>query len=67
MRWTNGMPHIKVNQISPEQPFLKIRGKGNKERLVPIGSFAMNLLITYIDTYRSKIKDNNNIDMLFIM
>ena len=59
--------NIKVNQISPEQPFLKIRGKGNKERLVPIGSFAMNLLITYIDTYRSKIKANNNIDMLFIM
>ena len=58
--------NIKVNQISPEQPFLKIRGKGSKERLVPIGSFAMNLLITYIDTYRSKIKANNNIDMLFI-
>ena len=58
--------NIKVNQILPEQPFLKIRGKGNKERLVPIGSFAMNLLITYIDTYRSKFKANNNIDMLFI-
>ena len=58
--------NIKVNQISAEQPFLKIRGKGNKERLVPIGSFAMNLLISYIDTYRSKIKVNENIDMLFV-
>ena len=57
---------IKVNQISPEQPFLKIKGKGDKERLVPVGSFAMNLLVSYIDTYRSKIKANENIDMLFI-
>ena len=58
--------NIKVNQILPEKPFLKIRGKGDKERLVPIGSYAMNLLISYIDTYRSKIKANQNIDMLFI-
>tara|TARA_B100000035_G_scaffold131003_1_gene111365 strand:- start:2770 stop:3678 length:909 start_codon:yes stop_codon:yes gene_type:complete len=58
--------NIKVNEISPDQPFLKIRGKGNKERLVPIGSFAMNLVISYIDTYRSKIRANENIHMLFV-
>ena len=37
--------NIRVNQISKEKPFLKIKGKGNKERLVPIGSSAMNLLM----------------------
>ena len=58
--------NIKINQISKEKKFLKIKGKGNKERLVPIGSSAMNSLIIYLDTYRSNIKINNNIDILFV-
>ena len=58
--------NIKINEISKEKKFLKIKGKGNKERLVPIGSSAMNLLIVYLDTYRSNIKITNNIDILFI-
>jgi integrase/recombinase XerD len=58
--------NIKINQISKEKKFLKIKGKGDKERLVPIGSSAMNLLIVYLDTYRSNIKNTNNIDILFI-
>ena len=57
---------IRVNQISKEKPFLKIKGKGNKERLVPIGSSAMSLLILYIDTYRANLKPSNHIDMLFL-
>jgi len=58
--------NIKINEISKEKNFLKIKGKGNKERLVPIGSSAMNLLILYLDTYRLNIKISNNIDILFI-
>ena len=58
--------NIKVNQISKEKPFLKIKGKGNKERLVPIGSSAMSLLILYIDTYRANLKLTNHIDILFL-
>ena len=58
--------NIRVNQISKEKPFLKIKGKGNKERLVPIGSSAMSLLILYIDTYRANLKPSNHIDMLFL-
>ena len=58
--------NIKVSQISNDKPFLKIKGKGNKERLVPIGSSAMSLLLSYIDTYRRDIKITKNIDMLFV-
>ncbi len=58
--------NIKVNQISKNKPFLKIKGKGGKERIVPIGSPAMNLLLSYIDTFRANIKIGNNQDMLFI-
>ena len=58
--------NVRVNQISKEKPFLQIKGKGNKERLVPIGSSAMSLLILYIDTYRANLKPTNHIDMLFL-
>jgi integrase/recombinase XerD len=58
--------NIKVNQICHDKSFLKIVGKGGKERLVPIGSSAMTTLLTYIDTYRCNIKNINNIEMLFI-
>ena len=58
--------NIKINEIAKEKNFLKIKGKGNKERLVPIGSSAMNLLIVYLDTYRLNIKISNNIDILFV-
>ena len=58
--------NIKVNQITHDKSFLKIKGKGCKERLVPIGSSAMSSLRTYIDTYRCNIKNIDNIEMLFI-
>ena len=58
--------NIKVNQITQDKSFLKIKGKGGKERLVPIGSSAMSSLRTYIDTYRCNIKNIDNIEMLFI-
>jgi integrase/recombinase XerD len=58
--------NIKVNQITHDKSFLKIKGKGGKERLVPIGSSAMSSLLTYIDTYRCNIKNIDNVEMLFI-
>ena len=58
--------NIKVNQITHDKSFLKIKGKGGKERLVPIGSSAMSSLLTYIDTYRCNIKNTDNTEMLFI-
>ena len=58
--------NIKVNQITHDKSFLKIKGKGGKERLVPIGSSAMSSLLTYIDTYRCNIKNIDNIEILFV-
>ena len=58
--------NIKVHQIAHDKSFLKIKGKGDKERLVPIGSSAMSSLLTYIDTYRCNIKNIDNVEMLFI-
>lgn len=48
---------LKISGIFMEEGFIKIRGKGDKERMVPLGSVAAN----EINTYR-KIRDTGKID-----
>lgn len=57
---------IEVNQIALDKPYLKIKGKGNKDRIVPIGELALKLILKYIDTDRSKIRITKNSHMLFV-
>jgi len=45
--------NLKVNSILEEIGFLRIVGKGNKERLVPIGREAMKHINLYVDHYRN--------------
>ncbi len=46
---------LKNGDIHFDVGFLRIRGKGNKERLVPIGTSAMKYLKIYIDQVRSSL------------
>lgn len=50
------LTELKLSNIMPEIGFLKIIGKGNKERLVPIGTEALRFITTYIETIRSNQK-----------
>lgn len=45
---------LKINSIYFDAGFLRVIGKGNKERLVPIGRDAMKYLKIYIDEIRGK-------------
>jgi len=45
---------LKLNNIFFDEGFLKVVGKGNKERLVPIGRDAMKYLKIYKDEIRAK-------------
>jgi integrase/recombinase XerD len=47
---------LKLSNILIDIGFLKIIGKGNKERLVPIGTEALSYLQNYIQLYRAEIK-----------
>ncbi len=42
------LTELKYSQIFPEEGFIRIIGKGNKQRLVPIGSHALKALDQYI-------------------
>ena len=46
---------LRLNNVYFDVGFLRILGKGNKERLVPIGSSAIKFMKSYIDEVRSHI------------
>ncbi|PHS64117.1 MAG: tyrosine recombinase XerD [Flavobacterium sp.] len=59
--------NLKISDLFFKEGFIKVTGKGNKQRFVPIGS----LTIKYIDTYRKQIRNHQTIkplaqDTLFI-
>lgn len=51
--------NLKISEVYEDEGFIKVIGKGNTERLVPIGSSALKLLQIYIHEIRvhNKIKD----------
>ena len=49
-----------------EENFLKIYGKGSKERLVPIGSIAKEHLIFYLVHGRPKLQKKNSGNFVFL-
>ncbi len=57
---------LKFSQISFRQGVVRITGKGNKERLVPVGEEAMACLDTYINQAREGLLGNQQSDYLFV-
>jgi integrase/recombinase XerD len=47
--------NLKISQFYPDLGFVRITGKGDKERLVPIGSHAIKHIRIYLKTIRNKV------------
>ncbi len=47
--------NLKLSGIYPDEGFLRVIGKGNKERLVPIGKEALKFIAIYRDEIRNHI------------
>ena len=59
--------NLKISNYFPDVEFLKITGKGNKERLVPVGSSAIKHIRIYLDTVRNHIEiKKGNEDFMFL-
>jgi integrase/recombinase XerD len=59
---------LKMSHYYPDQEFLKVLGKNNKERLIPIGSSAIKHINLYIEGVRKRmmnIKPSDE-DVLFL-
>lgn len=57
---------IRLNDINLELGYILIRGKGSKERIVPIGKIAIKKLQDYIKYFRHNLLKDKLSDYLFI-
>lgn len=57
--------NLKISDIKFERAIVNIIGKGDKQRKVPIGEFALDYIKQYIDTSRKKNKGRRS-DYLFL-
>lgn len=48
--------NLKISSLHLDESYIQIIGKGNKERLVPIGQVAINELVIYLTNIRNKQK-----------
>ncbi len=57
---------LKFEQVNFRQGFVRVMGKGNKERLVPVGEQAMDWLEQYMQGMRLVILAERQSDFLFV-
>ena len=58
---------LKISQLYPEAGFIRVTGKGDKERLIPIGSDALKYIRIYRESVRSHLRINGGEeDILFL-
>lgn len=59
--------NLKFSDLHTDIGFVKVRGKGDKERMVPVGNSALKSIQQYIDGVRGNMKINKgNEDFLFL-
>ena len=58
--------NLKITDVDLHNCFVRVFGKGKKERIVPIGDVAIKYLNIYIGSYRDKILKDKISDYLFI-
>lgn len=58
---------LKLSNVQKETQLIKVIGKGNKERLIPIGGDAIKYMNLYLDGYRSRKNiDEKSKDFVFL-
>ena len=61
------LTEMKISNIFFNESLIKILGKGNKERFIPLSSIAKKLLYNYIKYNRKKLSyDKQSVDIVFL-
>jgi integrase/recombinase XerD len=59
--------NLKISNLSFDQGFIKVEGKSNKERLVPVSGKAIEEINKYLEVYRKALKiSKDSEDILFL-
>jgi integrase/recombinase XerD len=57
---------IKLEDLKLDAGYILVRGKGDKERIVPLGKSAQDVLTAYIAGARAVLAGSRNIPLLFV-
>ncbi len=57
---------LKLNDLLFDQEVIRVIGKGNKQRFIPICDTAMAVMKSYIQNYRPLLVKTNIIDLVFV-
>jgi integrase/recombinase XerD len=57
---------IKIHDINLEEATLKVMGKGSKERILPLGDYALYYVKIYLTKYRNDMLKRKHTDYLFL-
>lgn len=58
--------NLKLSDIDLSDDLIRTFGKGSKERIIPIGEYALEYLTKYINEYRSSMLKGKNVEYIFI-
>jgi integrase/recombinase XerD len=58
---------LKVSEILPDLGLIKVTGKGNKQRLIPVHEIALQKIHIYLHTIRANISPAKGHEMYFLL
>ncbi len=58
--------NLKVYDVNINNATIRVLGKGSKERIIPIGDYALKALEIYLNEYRSQLLKGKENDYLFL-
>lgn len=58
--------NLTISNVLFEEDLIRVVGKGNKERIIPVGEIAMHFLKIYIEDYRNSLLKNKHSEYLFL-
>ena len=58
--------HLKIDTLYLDENFIRVRGKGNKERVIPLGQKAKDWLTDYLNNSRSVLLKNKTNNVVFL-
>ncbi|MBL8007320.1 MAG: site-specific tyrosine recombinase XerD [Ignavibacteria bacterium] len=58
--------NMKISDLYAEEGFIRVIGKGSKERIVPVGKTALKFINKYLNESRISLKNAKSSDYLFL-
>ena len=65
LQWNMQESYLELNNVDLEEGYVRCFGKGNKERIVPVGEIAIDSLNYYLENARMQLLKKHN-DFVFI-